>query len=151
MTQIILLTPKGLEKIKSERDKLQGRRKPAVENLRTAREMGDLSENGAYRAARWELSSIDSRLRHLNKLIILGKIPDMPKSGEIGIGSKVALILDDKKIEYEIVGSFESDPFAGKISHISPIGKMLIGKKAGDRVEVFAPNGTVTYQVVSVK
>lgn len=151
MAKFILFTARGFEKVKEEKENLLIKRKPAVESLRIAREMGDLSENGAYKAARAELSSIDSRVRHLNKLILLGRIVDTPKTGEIGIGSKVVLSREGKQLEYEIVGSFESDPSEGKISHVSPIGKMLFGKKAGDRVAVLTPNGQTNYQIIGVQ
>lgn len=150
MSQIIPFTPKGLENIKSEREKLLVKRKPAVENLRIAREMGDLSENGAYKAARAELSSIDSRLRHLSKLIRFGRVENTPTSGEVGIGSKVTLIQNGKQMAFEIVGSFESDPSLGKISHISPLGKALMGRKPGDKVTLSTPNGSSSYQVSGV-
>lgn len=151
MVQIIPFTAKGLEQIRKEKEKLLVIRKPAVESLRIAREMGDLSENGAYKAARAELSSIDARLRHITKLIRFGRLADKPISGMIGIGSMVKLSLNGKSLEYEIVGSFESDPAKCKISHVSPIGKMLMGRNSGDKIVVRTPNGQVIYQILSVK
>lgn len=151
MTQVIPFTAQGLSQIKSEKEKLLVKRKPAVENLKIAREMGDLSENGAYKAARAELSSIDSRLRHLTRLISSAKIIQTSNNGVIQFGSTVDLSSGNKHFIYEIVGSFESDPSIGKISHLSPIGKMLIGKKAGDKITISTPNGLVSYQVIGVK
>lgn len=151
MTKFIAFTASGLDKIKKDKEELLIKRVPAVENLRIAREMGDLSENGAYKAARAELSSIDSSIRHLNKLILLGRIIETPATGVIGIGSKVRLQTKYVQIEYEIVGSFESDPSEGKISHVSPLGKVLLGKKPLDILTVPTPDGPVSYQVLTVK
>jgi len=151
MTRFISFTHLGFQKIKEEKENILIKRKTAVENLRTAREMGDLSENAAYKVARGQLSAIDSRIRHLDYLVRCGRVETAPQTGEIGIGSKVELLGNEKEMKFEIVGSFESNPAAGKISHISPLGKELMGKKAGDNITVHSPNGTVSYQVMSVK
>lgn len=148
--KFIPFTYRGLEKVKEEKEALLVKRKPAVENLRIAREMGDLSENGAYKAARAELSSIDSRLRHLTNLLRLGRVQSQPTAGTIGIGSKVKLFDGKKYVEFEIVGSFESDPTLGRISHVSPLGKSLMGKGNGDKVTIQTPNGVTSYQIISV-
>lgn len=150
MTKYIAFTPVGFERIIAEKDALTEKRPEAVENLRTAREMGDLSENGAYKAARAELSFIDSRLRHLSKLIRFGRVENTPTSGDVGIGSKVTLIQNGKQMTFEIVGSFESDPSLGKISHISPLGKALMGRKPRDKVILSTPNGFSSYQISGV-
>lgn len=151
MTKFISFTAEGLENIKKEKELLLVKRKSAVENLRTAREMGDLSENGAYKAARAELSSIDSRIRHLNYLLHVGRVENTPNTGEIGIGSKIILTQGNKQFEYELVGSFESDPSEGKISDMSPLGKVLMGKTPGAKVTLSTPSGISSYQVSSVK
>ncbi|MBI3379656.1 transcription elongation factor GreA [Candidatus Gottesmanbacteria bacterium] len=151
MSKYFSFTAEGFLKVKKEKDDLLIKRKTAVENLRTAREMGDLSENAAYKVARGELSSIDSRIRHLNKLILFGRVETVPTNGEIGIGSKITLMHGERKLEYEIVGSFESNPSNGKISSVSPLGKALIGEKEGKSVTIFTPNGQTNYQIIDVK
>lgn len=150
VTYFIPFTPGGMEKIRAEKETLFAKRKEAVENLRIAREMGDLSENAAYKVARGELSAIDFRLRRLNYLIKVGRISTAPTTGKIGIGSKITIVQDKKMLEFEIVGSFESDPAKGRISHISPLGKKLMGKVKGDRITVSTPRGLTSYQVISV-
>ncbi len=150
MSQIILFTPDGLSNIIKEKEELLEKRKDAVISLRTAREMGDLSENAAYHVARSRLSTIDSRLRHLTYLIRLGRVKAVPADNIVGIGSKVELIQNNKEINYEVVGNFEGDPSKNKISNISPLGKSLIGKKQGDSIQFHAPNGSVTYKIKSV-
>ena len=146
----IPITPVGLELFKKEKETLIEKRKPAVVNLRTAREMGDLSENAAYKVARMELSSIDARLRRLEYIIRLSTVVEKKESGTIGFGNKIKLKSEDKEIEYTLVGGYESDPLKGKISHMSPLGTALFGRKAGDQVIVATPKGNVEYQIVAV-
>jgi transcription elongation factor GreA len=150
MDKFIVFTQGGFDKIQHEKEALLEKRKVAVLELKNAREMGDLSENAAYKVARATLSSIDSRLRHLSKLIRYGRIAKAPNTGKIGIGSKVLLVSNGKNIEYEIVGSYESNPTKGTISHVSPLGRVLMGKEAGEAVHVVTPNGDVTYEVINV-
>lgn len=151
MAGYILFTPEGLEKIKAEKETLTAKRIEAVQNLRTAREMGDLSENAAYKVARSELSSIDGRIKHLTYLIKAGRIPNAPITGKIGVGSRITVSQNDKIHEFKIVGSFESDPSTGKISHVSPLGKSLMGKVAGDKITISTPGGSSSYQVLTVQ
>lgn len=146
-----VFTPKGLEKIKSEKEIIMKKRKEAVVNLRTAREMGDLSENAAYHVAKQKLSSIDSRIRHLNHLIRSAKIISIPNTHVIGIGSQVELFDGKKHLIFEIVGSFEANPHEGKISYLSPLGKALMGVSLHSKVGITTPNGVTTYQVVRIK
>ncbi len=82
MISFIPFTRSGMEKIKAEKETLFAKRKGAVENLRTAREMGDLSENAAYKVARGELSAIDGRLRRLNYLIKVGRIQTVSSNSD---------------------------------------------------------------------
>lgn len=151
MTNFIPFTLNGMEKIKSEKESLFLKRKEAVENLRIAREMGDHSENAAYKAARAELSSIDSRLRHLSYLIRVGRIQTAPTTNIIGIGSNITILQKNKYLVFKIVGSFESDPVKGRISHISPLGKALMGKVSGDKITIATLNGSASYQILSVQ
>jgi len=143
-------TKEGLVKIKKEQITLLAERPVAVEDLRKAREMGDLSENGYYKAARAKLSSIDSRLRRLARLIKYAKVIENSHKGIISLGSRVTVKTNGKERMFEIVGKLEADPLQGKLSNKSPIGKSLLGKKVGDRVEVAVPAGNVTYEIVAI-
>jgi len=151
MTSIIPFTADGMEKIKVEKETLLLKRKDKVDSLRIAREMGDLSENAAYKVARMELSSLDSRVRYLSYLIRAGKVQSAPIIGKIGIGSKITILQDKKNLVFEIVGSFESNPAKGKISHLSPLGKALMGKAAEDKITVNTPGGSISYKIISVQ
>ena len=150
MQNYLPITSEGLSRLKEEKEKLLEKRPRIVESLRTAREMGDLSENAAYKVARMELSAIDSRLRYLQKMILLSKVVTSQKTGYAGIASQVRFIKDGQEGNYLIVGSVESDPSRGKISHVSPLGRAFIGKKAGDKVAIETPGGRVIYEILSI-
>jgi len=146
----IPFTKEGYQKLLEQKAKFLAQRPKAVEDLRTAREMGDLSENGYYKAARANLSFLDGSIRRVERLIKLGFVVAKDHSGKVGVGSKV-LVSDGKKdYTYTIVGGYESDPSQGTISHLSPIGKALIGGKENDLVEVDIPLGKVKYKIVKI-
>ncbi|MCL4387010.1 MAG: transcription elongation factor GreA [Patescibacteria group bacterium] len=147
----ILFTKEGYEKVKKERDELIALRQEAVENLARARELGDLSENSLYKAARARLSSIDNRIRRLSELLKIGEVVEKPTGETIGIDS-IVTVTDGKKIRvFHIVGGYESDPLSGKISHNSPIGKALVGKRVGDSINVDVPAGKVSYKILKIE
>jgi transcription elongation factor GreA len=147
----IPFTNEGLLKIKSEREKLLNGRPEAVENLRLAREMGDLSENGYYKAARARLSTLDSRIRHLTRLIHDAVVMTPGNPGIVEIGRTVTVDENGTNRNFYIVGQYESDPSIGKISPASPIGRGLMGKKVGDRITIQVPLGTVTFTVMDIR
>ena len=150
----IYLTKEGLEELKKEFEQLTGVKRPDVlERVSQARSMGDLSENAEYVAAREELSFIDGRIDELEELIkqaVLIQERHSKGNSTIKLGSRVSVTIKNKKEEFTVVGEWEADPKEKKISHESPLGKALIGKKTGDKVEVEAPAGTVVYTIVSV-
>lgn len=137
----IRFTKLGLEQIKQEYQTLVDSRPPAVKELSRARELGDLSENGLYHAAKANLRSIDSRLRRLSTQI---KLADVVSS------QKFLVEQDGKKIEYEIVGDYEANPANHKISAYSPIGRALQGRKPDDTVKIETPNGTKVLKILKV-
>lgn len=140
----------GYDNLLIEHQKLLQERPDAVENLRKAREMGDLSENGYYKAARARLSFLDARIRRSERLIRLGIVVKPADTGKIEIGCRVKFS-DGKHIyEYTIVGGYESDPSKQTISHVSPIGMAMLGKKIHDSIEVPVPSGRVKYSIVEI-
>jgi transcription elongation factor GreA len=146
-----IFTQKGLEDIKNKLEKLEKERPDTVIALKTAREMGDLSENAAYHVARSRLTSIDSRIRKLKYLIKTSKVLPKFATNTIQIDTKVTLNHNGKVIIYTIVGSYESDPSKGKISYISPLGQLLIGKKVGENVILPLPNNPQEYTVLNIE
>lgn len=150
----IYLTKEGLAELKKEYDELTTKKRPDVlAHVTQARNMGDLSENAEYVASREELTFVDGRIDELE--IILKQavvIRDVKSSNHsVKLGSTVTLNVNGKKEIFTLVGEWEADPENKKISHESPLGKVLIGKKVGEKVHVDAPAGKITYAVVSVK
>lgn len=148
-TSRIRLTQEGYDKARKDLEELLERRKGAVISLRTAREMGDLSENGAYKAARFELSDIDREIRRLKILLRLAIVREVTNKGFIDFGSVVTLDDGENKITFTLVSGYESNPSEEKLSVTSPIGKAIAGKRAGDTVTVHAPAGAKTYKIVN--
>lgn len=135
-----MFTKEGFEDFKKEYQKLRGERPLAVEDLRKARDMGDLSENGYYKAAKSKLSNIDYRLRSMKFQI---------KQAELVKSVKVTLKNGDRTVTYTIVGDLEADPSKGLISSKSPIGRAIEGKKSGNTIEIITPSGKIKYTLVS--
>lgn len=150
----IYLTPKGLEDLKSEYDQLvKTKRGEVVARLSSAREMGDLSENAEYTAAREELAFIDGRIEELEMLLKQVVLIDDVKGHHgkiIDLGSQVTVKVKGKSEVFTLVGEWEADPTDKKISHESPLGKALIGKTVGDDIEVEAPAGKMVYTIVGI-
>lgn len=148
----IYLTKEGLEELKKEHQELTKVKRPDIlERVSQARSMGDLSENAEYVAAREELSFIDGRideLEELTKQAVL--IQETHSKGQVKLGSTVTVNIKGKKEVFTVVGEWEADPHEKKISHESPLGKALLGKKVGEKVEVEAPAGIVVYTIASV-
>ena len=147
------VTKEGLEGLKQELETLTKVERPDVINaIKEARALGDLSENAEYHAAKERQGQVETRIKELEYLIEHSIIIEEGKSTKVRVGSTVEIkyIDDDEIEEYKIVGSTEADPFENKISNDSPIARALIGKKAGDKVEVESPNGSFTLKIVKV-
>lgn len=146
----IRFTKGGFAKIKQEYADLLKSRPEAVAHLKKAREMGDLSENGYYKASRAKLSSIDHRLMVLKFSIKQASIIENSPTGAAAIGSNVKLSDGEKEYSYTIVGDLEANPSEGKISLLSPLGRSIEGKKIGEVVELTTPRGTVRYTIKEI-
>ena len=149
--QKLQFTKDGYEKLISDLKTDTEKRKEAVVRLRTAREMGDLSENGAYKAARFELSTIDRNIRRLTYLIRIGKIIERADTDTADIGKKIILYDGEHDFEFMLVNTFESDPKNQKLSTNSPVGHAVYGKKAGENITVNSPGGVKNYKIMSIK
>lgn len=150
MSYQTLHTQAGFDSIKKEHDDLMGKRPQYVIELTRARDLGDRSENGAYKEARSRLSRTDSRLRFLKKVLDHAKVvaPSIP--GVISIGSIVKVKIGDVEKTLYVVGEHEANPAKGRVSYRSPVGQALSGKRAGDVVTVEVPNGIIAYTILSV-
>ncbi|MCL5020038.1 MAG: transcription elongation factor GreA [Patescibacteria group bacterium] len=151
MSKQIPFTKEGYDNLKKEYQSLMESRPSAVEELKKAREMGDLSENGYYKAAKFKLSSIDYNLRRIDRILKNAVVIENIKKDIIDIGSRIILKTDNKTVEYNIVGGYESNPSAGKISHLSPLGKALIGKRVNEEIQIETPSGKVSYKIAKVE
>lgn len=148
----VQLTQAGFEELKNELKNLVEARRPAVvERLSNARSMGDLSENSDYHQAKEELEFLDGQISELQTILYQAKVVKKSNgSRQVGVGSKVKVKAGKTEHIFHIVGEWEADPKEKKISHESPLGKALVGKGVGDRVEVSAPAGKVAYEILAI-
>lgn len=151
----VQMTKEGYEALKKELGILVDEKRPKlVDRLSFARQQGDLSENSDYINAKEELEFLDGRIDELEEVIktasiVNGNHRSKPSDG-ISLGTKVTLKVNGDKHVYEIVGEWEADPVNKKISHESPLGRALVGKKIGEKVEVEAPAGKVSYEILAI-
>jgi transcription elongation factor GreA len=151
------LTKEGFDKLEAELEFLRtDKRKEVAKRLHEAAEssLGEFVEDPEFEAAKNEQSFVEGRIRELELLLANAKLIEKKKNknGEVEIGSTVVIKEGRAKPEeYQIVGAAEANPREGKVSHVSPLGKALIGKKEGEKVEVEAPSGSFTVKVVEVK
>lgn len=148
----VRLTPEGLADLKTElEDLVKAKRPRMVERLSNARLAGDLSENSDYISAKEELEFLDGRIAELEHVIKNAFVVKKSHKSTVDLGTKVTLTGNGTKLMFYIVGEWEADPKEKKISHESPLGSALIGKKVGDAVEITAPVGKVLYKILSVE
>ncbi|MBU1327410.1 transcription elongation factor GreA [Patescibacteria group bacterium] len=148
----IVMTKQGLDELKTEFDNLvQEKRPKLVVRLADARDLGDLSENSEYAAAKQDLAFVDGRIAELGDILHAAKVITSHKRGQVDVGCKVTLHINGKKDTFTVVGEWEADPMQKKISHSSPLGKALLGKKVGDKVEVEAPAGKILYKILHIQ
>lgn len=153
MGKQIQITKQGLEALKHELDQLVNVRRPRlVERLAHARNEGDLRENSDYQSAKEELEFLDGRISELEEVLKDAVVAETNgKSNSVAIGTKVTLKYNGSQHVFEIVGDWEADPVKKKISHKSPLGQALCGKKKGDKVKVEAPAGSLTYEILEIE
>ena len=156
MDKHVYLTKEGLEKLQQDLENMKTvRRKEVAERLKQAIGFGDLSENSEYDDAKNEQAFIEGEIQRMEEMLInVVVIEDGAKvdDGTVTIGSKVVIrfVGDDEEEEYKIVGIVEADPMNNRISNESPVGKAIIGHKAGDIVDIEVPTGIVQYEIVKV-
>lgn len=142
----------GLSELKTELAELKARRKDVANNLKTARDFGDLGENAEYHAAREEQGQIESRVGEIEYILKNVELIKEPENANVvELLNTVVLSGNGQNRTLTIVGSVEADPTAQKISDESPLGKALLGKKVGDKVEIKTPAGATLYTVKSIR
>src|SRR6266705_6084714 len=152
MANEVPITPEGLEAVQKELEELTGNRRPSiVAKIKAARELGDLSENFEYHAAKNEQGMMEARVKELEAIIknhVL--IENHNEPGVVGMGSTVRFAEEGEDEEfYRIVGPAEADPKAGRVSFESALGKALIGHKVGDDVEIKTPGGAYSVHITA--
>jgi len=155
MSEGTFLTRDGCDRLKEELKILKTvKRKEIANALEKARQMGDLSENAEYDSAKQSQAINEKRIRELEEKILTARILDNENiaSDKAYIGAKLKLVDIDSKeeIEYMLVTEDEADYAAGRISLASPVGKALLGCKAGDIVNIKVPAGALKYKIVSI-
>lgn len=149
------LTKAGFEKLQVEHKALLKQKRELTDEVSQAAAMGDLRENSEYHAARERLQHVSTRLAELDeKLAHVTFIDELEvKTGEARVGTTVTLHDEQTKehVSYFLVGPDEADPSNGKLSIASPLGKVLLGKKKGDRFTLTLPNASVPYRLVNVE
>lgn len=128
----ISLTPEGKKELEKELDDLIKNRPEIAAKIATAREFGDLKENEEYSSARNEQKLAESRIMEIQEILKNAKIIRGGKRTKVDLGARVSLDMGGRKVEYTVVGPTEANPLEGKISNESPIGKAMLGRKAGE-------------------
>ena len=152
MVTVSYLTQEGLGKLKEELKSLVKVKRPELaQRIKSARDMGDISENSEYDAAREEQAFIEGRISELEEIVKNAVVSSNSVKGIVSVGSKVTVHIDGDKEIFHIVGAPEANPAEKKISHESPLGSALLGKKAGDKFEVEAPVGKLNYVILKIE
>jgi transcription elongation factor GreA len=155
-SDLIPFTQAKFDELKAQKATLQKEEGEVKIRLKTAREMGDLSENGAYRYAKFELGNIRRQLRTINDQLSRGYVPQTAasfgqSSSTVVFGSTVVLEGPKGTVTYQIISEYESDPSQGKLGMTSPLGKQLMGKIKGQQLAIVTPKGDVTYHISEVR
>ena len=148
----IHLTKHGLKMLEGTLTWLKSKLPAEIEEVRRTGEYGDFSENVEYQVAKHKMRRTRNRIMsvedQLKRIIVIKKDESL---NVVQLGSTVVLDREGSEVKYEIVGPRETDPTKGRISHISPLGVELMGKKAGEEVSIKTPKGENSYKIISIK
>jgi len=152
----VLLTAEGRKKLEDELEHLKMSKRPEVaERIREAIGHGDISENSEYDEAKNEQAFVEGRILTLESMLRNARLIDTTELDHtvVGVGATVILydVEAEEELEYTLVGSAEASPLQQKISNESPVGRAVMGKKAGDIVEVSVPVGVLKYEVREIR
>jgi transcription elongation factor GreA len=152
----VILTQEGLKKLEEELEHLKSvKRREVAERIKVAIGYGDISENSEYEDAKNEQAFIEGRIMTLEKMLRNARIinNDDVSTDSVSVGAIITLkdLEFGDIVEYNIVGSAESDPLQNKISNESPVGKAILGKSKGVVVDVTVPAGVIQYEIIDIK
>ena len=153
MTRQTYLTPEGEAKLKAELKELTGpRREELSKRLRSAIQMGDLSENADYHKAKEDQAFLEGRIQEIEAALRTAVIIEKTRNDFVSIGSHVTVQEENFDPEtYYVIGAKEADPRNGKISNESPIGKALMDHKVGDVIEAETPGGKLRFKILKIE
>lgn len=153
MNQQTYLTPEGEAKLRAELAELTGpRREELSQRLRSAIQMGDLSENADYHKAKEDQAFLEGRIQEIEAVLRTAVIVEKTQSDIVTVGSTVTVQEDSFSPEtYYLVGAKEADPRNGKISNESPIGRALMEHRVGDVVEAETPGGKIRFKILKIE
>jgi len=146
------VTPEGRIKIENELETLKEKKPEITKRIRSAQELGDLSENSEHTSAKEELSLVESRIKELENLLRSAEtVEDREKSDCVEIGTTVTIKVNQETQTYTLVGSEEAAPGNGRISYESPIGQALLKKKVGEKVKIKAPKADIQAEIIKIE
>ncbi|MEX1014683.1 MAG: transcription elongation factor GreA [Candidatus Paceibacterota bacterium] len=147
------LSKKRFDALEKELEELKSKgRYEVAEKLKSAKDLGDLSENFEYQEAKKEKDQLEQKINRIESIVRNAEIIKKPsKTDVVTVGSKVTIKRDGKSVTYTIVGSNETDPEQGYISNESPIGTNLLGKRKGDEFEIKTPKGKVSCKITKIE
>lgn len=151
LSEPVLLTAGGLQKLKQDLERTQARRIEAFERMKEAAQPGDIEDNPELEQAKEEVARIDDRIYELQEMIGRAQIIEDRNSGVAEPGSTIEVEDEDGETTvYHLVGAVEADPGTGRLSVESPVGRALVGKRAGERISVQVPAGIVELTIKTV-
>jgi len=151
LSEPVLVTAEGLEKLKHDLQEARARRKEAAERMKEAAQPGDIEDNPEFEQAKEEVAALDARIYELEEMIGRAQIIEEHHGGVAEPGSTIDVANADGSVEtWHLVGAVEADPGSGQISVESPVGRALLGKRKGDKVTVNTPSGVIELSVKAV-
>lgn len=154
MAKEVRITEEGFHKLQERlEDLVSNRRREVAERIKEAREFGDISENSEYDDAKNEQAMLESEILQLEDQLREAVVVDATQldSRSVQVGSVVEVKTKAGAATFQIVGSAEADPDDNRISNESPVGKAMLGRKKGEKVDVVTPGGGVRYEIVTIK
>ena len=152
-SDVKFFTAEGIKKMEEELDYLRSvKRGEVAEKIKVARSFGDLSENSEYDDAKNEQGMVEARIAEINHILSEATVVAAPKrSSKVNIGSTVTIEMGGRERIFTIVGGAEADVASGRISNESPVGRALLGKKAGETVDVETQAGIIQYKILDIR
>lgn len=151
MKKLFHLTKEGIEDLNEELKSLIAKKSDIAEAIRSARELGDLTENAEYQSARADQERNENRISEIENILQNVEVIKKPRGdSKVQLGSTVKLKNGKKAKEFQIVGTVEADPLNGKISDESPIGAALLGKQVGEKVEIKTATESHSYTIEDI-